>query len=124
MHLHEPTERFGERQALKGCLGVEAEELGGHAVMLASCSSDWSRRPPMALLPRWRYMTDESKALVKRGVVSVLVLLVAVVVLRALLPWVSGADHLVPVVLGASSLISAACRSWRHGQSLGGVAMP
>jgi len=42
----------------------------------------------MALLPRWRYMTDESKALVKRGVVSVLVLLVAVVVLRALLPWV------------------------------------
>ena len=38
--------------------------------------------------PRWRYMTDESKALVKRGVVSVLVLLVAVVVLRALLPWV------------------------------------
>ena len=33
-------------------------------------------------------MTDESKALVKRGVVSVLVLLVAVVVLRALLPWV------------------------------------
>ena len=42
----------------------------------------------MALLPRWRYMTDESKELVKRGVVSVLVLLVAVVVLRALLPWV------------------------------------
>ena len=42
----------------------------------------------MALRPRWRYMTDESKALVKRGVVSVLVLLVAVVVLRALLPWV------------------------------------
>ena len=33
-------------------------------------------------------MTDESKALVKRGAVSVLVLLVSVVVLRALLPWV------------------------------------
>ena len=30
----------------------------------------------------------ESKALVKRGAVSVLVLLVSVVVLRALLPWV------------------------------------
>ena len=42
----------------------------------------------MALIPRWRYMTEESKALVKRGVVSLLVLLVAVLVLRALLPWV------------------------------------
>ena len=42
----------------------------------------------MALLPRWQYMTDESKALVKRSVVSVLVLLVAALVLRALLPWV------------------------------------
>ena len=40
------------------------------------------------LIPRWQYMTDESKALVKRGAVSVLVLLVSVVVLRALLPWV------------------------------------
>ncbi|WP_157028628.1 MULTISPECIES: hypothetical protein [unclassified Synechococcus] len=42
----------------------------------------------MALIPRWQYMTPESKALVKRGGVSVLVLLVASVVLRALLPWV------------------------------------
>ena len=42
----------------------------------------------MALIPRWRYMTDEGKALVKRGAVSLLVLLVSVVVLRALLPWV------------------------------------
>ena len=42
----------------------------------------------MALIPRWQYMTPESKALVKRGVVSLLVLLVASVVLRALLPWV------------------------------------
>ena len=42
----------------------------------------------MALLPRWRYMTDESKALVKRTVVSLLVLLLAVTLLRALLPWV------------------------------------
>ena len=41
----------------------------------------------MALIPRWQYMTEESKALVKRGVVSLLVLLVAVLVLRALLPW-------------------------------------
>ena len=42
----------------------------------------------MALIPRWQYMTEESKALVKRGAVSLLVLLVSVVVLRALLPWV------------------------------------
>ena len=33
-------------------------------------------------------MTDDSKALVKRGVVSLLVVFLAVVVLRALLPWV------------------------------------
>ena len=33
-------------------------------------------------------MTDDSKALVKRGAVSLLVVFVAVIVLRALLPWV------------------------------------
>jgi len=33
-------------------------------------------------------MTDDSKALVKRGALSLLVVFVAVVVLRALLPWV------------------------------------
>ncbi len=33
-------------------------------------------------------MTDESKALVKRGAVSLLVVFVAVVVLRSFLPWV------------------------------------
>ncbi len=42
----------------------------------------------MPLIPRWRYMTDDSKALVKRGAVSLLVVFVAVVVLRSLLPWV------------------------------------
>ncbi len=42
----------------------------------------------MALIPRWQYMTPKSKSLVKRVGVSVLVLLVASVVLRALLPWV------------------------------------
>ena len=33
-------------------------------------------------------MTDDSKALVKRGAVSLLMVFLAVVVLRALLPWV------------------------------------
>ena len=42
----------------------------------------------MALLPRWQYMTEESKALVKRAAVSVLVLFLAAILLRALLPWV------------------------------------
>ena len=42
----------------------------------------------MALIPRWQYMTDESKALVKRGAVSLLLVFVAVIVLRALLHWV------------------------------------
>lgn len=42
----------------------------------------------MPLLPRWQYMTDQSKALVTRSVISVGVLLLAVLVLRALVPWV------------------------------------
>ena len=42
----------------------------------------------MSLIPRWQYMTDESKALVKRGVVSLVAVFVALIVLRALLPWV------------------------------------
>lgn len=42
----------------------------------------------MALVPRWRYMTDEAKALTKRTAVSALVVLVALLVFRALLPWI------------------------------------
>lgn len=42
----------------------------------------------MPLLPRWRYMTDEAKALTRRAAVSALVLLVTLLLLRALLPWV------------------------------------
>ncbi len=41
----------------------------------------------MPLLPRWRFMTDEAKALTKRVAVSAVVLLLAVLLLRALLPW-------------------------------------
>ncbi len=39
---------------------------------------------PMPLIPRWRYMTDEAKALTRRTVVSAAVLLL----FRGLLPWV------------------------------------
>ncbi len=41
----------------------------------------------MPLLPRWRFMTDEAKALTKRTALSAAVVLVAVLVFRALLPW-------------------------------------
>jgi hypothetical protein len=43
---------------------------------------------PMALVPRWRYMTDEAKALTKRTAVTALVVLAALLVFRALLPWI------------------------------------
>ena len=43
---------------------------------------------PMSLVPRWRYMTDEAKALTKRTAVSALVVLLVLVVFRALVPWV------------------------------------
>lgn len=42
----------------------------------------------MALVPRWRFMTDEAKALTKRTAISVLVVLAALLVFRALLPWI------------------------------------
>jgi hypothetical protein len=41
----------------------------------------------MALLPRWRYMTDEAKALTKRSAVSALVVLLVVLLFRPLLLW-------------------------------------
>ena len=42
----------------------------------------------MSLVPRWKYMTDEAKALTRRVAVSALAVIGAVVLLRALLPWV------------------------------------
>jgi hypothetical protein len=42
----------------------------------------------MSLVPRWRYMTDEAKALTKRTAVTALVVLLVLVVFRALVPWV------------------------------------
>ena len=41
----------------------------------------------MALIPRWRFMSDEAKALTKRTAVSLLVVLLVAVVFRALLLW-------------------------------------
>lgn len=42
----------------------------------------------MPLLPRWRFMTDEAKALTKRTAVSAAVMLLVLLVFRALVPWV------------------------------------
>jgi len=42
----------------------------------------------MPLLPRWRFMTDEAKALTKRTAITVGVVLFVLLVFRALLPWV------------------------------------
>ena len=41
----------------------------------------------MPLLPRWRFMTDEVKALTKRVAVSAVALVLAALLLRSLLPW-------------------------------------
>ncbi|MFN9630773.1 MAG: hypothetical protein ACK59A_11170 [Cyanobacteriota bacterium] len=42
----------------------------------------------MALVPRWRYMTDEAKALTKRTAITVGVVLAVLLLARFLLPWV------------------------------------
>lgn len=42
----------------------------------------------MPLVPRWRYMSDEAKALTKRTAVSALVVLLVLLVFRSLLPLV------------------------------------
>jgi hypothetical protein len=45
----------------------------------------------MPLIPRWRYMTDEAKAITRRSAVSALVVLVVLLLFRSLLPWVFAA---------------------------------
>ena len=71
---------------------------GGHLV--TSVFPPWHPSPPgawlgspflfpMALVPRWRYMTDEAKALARRSAVSAAVVLVALLLFRGLLPWVA-----------------------------------
>ena len=45
----------------------------------------------MSLVPRWQYMTEESKALAKRLAISGAILVISLIVVRALLPWVLAA---------------------------------
>ena len=42
----------------------------------------------MALIPRWQVMTDSSKALVKRSVITLVVALIGFTLLRAIFPWI------------------------------------
>ena len=42
----------------------------------------------MALIPRWRYMTPEAKLMVKQTALSVGLIVVCLLLLRALLPWI------------------------------------
>ena len=41
----------------------------------------------MSLLPRWRFMSDEAKALTRRVALSAGVVLVATLLFRAVVPW-------------------------------------
>ena len=42
----------------------------------------------MALIPRWQYMSDRSKAIVKNTAGTAVMLLIGVVLLRAFLGWI------------------------------------
>ena len=46
------------------------------------------RSRPMALIPRWQYMTDSSKAMVKRSAITLVVVLIGLTMLRAIFPWI------------------------------------
>ena len=61
---------------------------GATACLLAFGSCVQRLLSAMALIPRWRYMTDEAKALTKRTAVSAAIVLVVVLVFRAVVPWV------------------------------------
>ena len=42
----------------------------------------------MALIPRWQFMTDSSKAMVKRSAITLVVVLIGLTLLRAICPWI------------------------------------
>ncbi|QNJ14452.1 putative membrane protein [Synechococcus sp. A18-46.1] len=42
----------------------------------------------MALIPRWRFMTDGSKAIVKRAAISALVIFLSLTILRAFFNYI------------------------------------
>ena len=42
----------------------------------------------MSLVPRWRFMTDEAKALTKRTAITAGLVLLVLLAFRVLVPWV------------------------------------
>ena len=60
----------------------------------------------MALIPRWRYMTDGSKAIVKRAAISVLLIVLSLTILRAFLNWI-----IIAMIIYAALNSSTASRS-------------
>ena len=42
----------------------------------------------MPLMPRWRYMTDGTKAVVKKAAISVFLIIIRLTILRAFLNWI------------------------------------
>ena len=42
----------------------------------------------MALIPRWQFMTDSSKAMVKRSAITLVIVLIGLTLLRAIFFWI------------------------------------
>ena len=42
----------------------------------------------MALIPRWQFMTDSSKVMVKRSAITLVVVIIGLTLLRAIFPWI------------------------------------
>ena len=42
----------------------------------------------MALIPRWQFMTDSSKAMVKRSAITIVAILIGLTLLRAMFAWI------------------------------------
>ena len=42
----------------------------------------------MALIPRWQFMTDSSKAMAKRSAITLVVVLIGLTLLRAIFSWI------------------------------------
>jgi len=85
LYRHQP----GITHQLMGGLALDIRSLISWSASIQRRADSITANPPqpMALLPRWRYMTDEAKALTKRSAVSALVVLLVLLVFRPLLLW-------------------------------------
>ncbi|WP_295456551.1 hypothetical protein [Synechococcus sp. UW140] len=44
----------------------------------------------MAIIPRWRFMSDDAKAITKCTAISAVAVVLALLIFRGLLPWIFG----------------------------------